>query len=175
MEQALTSQHSYWGDSSHPVVALRAILLMLKLISLASAIDDGTHKQTAINVLWDSVQKASDNLNMHNTSKCPNPIGCLPHGPAAAEEAEEEVHLSHLVTPLLLSAMKQDLKGKGETIKTCCSLLHTMTRKTGLASQAVMSEVIQTGRRLCSMSVQCVCHAYLYTVSLVHSLLRPFC
>ena len=149
MDKMLTEPNFKWGESSHPVVALRSALLMLKVIALTSAVADSTHTAGALDALWDAAQNITCNLDIHNHGECPNPIGCQPVGPALHEEAEEEVHLSRLVTSLLLGLMKQDLKGAGSRTKTICTLLDAMTVKKGPASQAVFSELLHTGVLFC--------------------------
>ena len=159
MDKMLTEPNFKWGESSHPVVALRSALLMLKLIALTSAVADSTRPLGALDALWDAVQQVNANLDVHNRGNCPNPIGCQPVGPALCEEAEEEVHLSRLVTSLLLGLMKQDLKGAGSRTKTICTLLSTMTMNKGPASQAVFSELLHTGALSCMIFAKSLpCH-----------------
>ena len=160
MPKTLTEPNSKWGESSHPVVALRSALLVLKLMT--SAVADSTRTLRTLGALWDAVQKIADNLDMHNCGNYPNPIGCQPVGPPLCEEVEEEVHLCRLVTSLLLGLMKQDLKGARSHTTTICALLAAITITKGPASQAVFSELLHTGVLLRSLPkshchVICIC------------------
>ena len=110
------------GKSDHAVVLLRAALVLLKLIDLTSAVKDASHTQKALDALWGALHPVSHNLDVPNNNKCPSPTACQPTGPGPMEESAEEQHLSRVIVPVLLTAMKYDIKQDGtlEHLGCCC-------------------------------------------------------
>ena len=60
-------------------------------------------------------------------------------------EAEEKAFLCCLITPMLLSTIKEDMKQCGRNISICYDWLLTITSKANNVSQSVMSELAPPG------------------------------
>ncbi len=161
------------GQSGHAVVLLRSALLLLKLIGLTSAVSDMTHTQKAFNALWKAVHLVSSNLDVHNHSKCPSPKDCQPTGPGPMQEAAEEMHLSQVILPVLLSLMKQDIKQGGQHLRAAWLLLLAMMFKKGPLSQAITAAFLAAGQ-LCSAC--CSSHSTPIACGFTkQTLLLPYC
>ncbi|DBA90372.1 TPA: hypothetical protein ACH3X1_003652 [Trebouxia sp. C0004] len=61
------------------------------------------------------------------------------------QEFAEEMHLSHVVLPVLLSLMKQDMKHGGPHLRTAWLLLLAMMLKKGPLSKAIAAAFLDAG------------------------------
>ena len=161
------------GQSGHAVVLLRSALLLLKLIGLTSAVSDMTHTQQALNALWKALHLVGNNLDVHNSSKCPSPRDCQPTGPGPMQESAEEMHLSRVILPVLLRLMKQDIMQGGQHLRTAWLLLLAMMLKKGPVSQAIMAAFLDAGQldsACCSSHSTPISHGFTK-----QTLLMPYC
>ncbi len=62
------------------------------------------------------------------------------------QESAEEMHLSRVILPVLLSLMKQDLKQGGQHLRTAWLLLLAMMLKKGPLSQAIMAAFLDASQ-----------------------------
>ena len=134
------------GQSGHGVTLLRSALLLLKLIDLTSAVNDKTHSQKPLDVLWKALHFVTCNLNVHNNHRCPNPRDCQPTAPGPMEEFAEEKHLSHVIVPVLLSSMRKDIKQDGKHIRKAWLLLLAMMMPKRPLSESIVSAFIDSGQ-----------------------------
>lgn len=115
--------------SSQNVATLQAGVLLVKLVVLASSVSDGQNNKKAVQGLWAAIWSAGRNLKPRTKNS----------------EAEEEAFLCHLITPMLLSAIKEDTKQDGRNVFICYDWLLTITSKPNSVNRSVMSELVQPG------------------------------
>lgn len=65
------------------------------------------------------------------------------------QESAQEMHLSRVILPVLLSLIKKDIKQGGQHLRTAWLLLLAMMLKKGPRSQAIMAAFLDAGQ-LCS-------------------------
>ena len=89
------------------------------------------------------------------------------------QESAEEMHLSQVILPVLLSLMKQDLKQGGQHLRTAWLLLLAMMLKKGPVSQAIMAAFLDAGQldsACCSSHSTPISHGFTK-----QTLLMPYC
>ena len=154
MYQALTDRDTlplteweFLGRNRHAVELLRAGILLLKLIDLASSVREHPQSPNAMDALWSALHTASQDLAMHNAHACSHPEQCQAVGVDKDDDAHEEDWLSRLLAPMLLHAMKEDTNQDGQHVMICCDWLGNMTMNPSAVSEAIVAELTQPGER----------------------------